>query len=108
MAGLLHCLPQSSVPQSNGRDGLPDGGQPARRDRRRNDLANASNHSSPRKPSRDGLELGAVRIRSNPDADAQDRLRRLFTLLVRYATADGTASPETHSPEERDGGEGAK
>ena len=51
------------------------------------------NHSS-----RDGLGVGAVRIRSTPTPDAQDRLRRLFTLLVRYATVDGITPKETHSP----------
>ena len=39
-----------------------------------------------------------VRVRSKPAPDAQDRLRRLFTLLVRYATADGATAPEAHSP----------
>lgn len=54
---------------------------------------NRSNHSSRADPG-----VGAVRIRSTPTPDAQDRLRRLFTLLVRYATADGTTPSETHSP----------
>ena len=41
------------------------------------------------KPRSDGSEIGVVRVFSNPGPDAEDRLRRLFTLLVRYATQDG-------------------
>ena len=33
-------------------------------------------------------ELGVVRIYSNSGPDAEDRLRRLFTLLVKHATKD--------------------
>ena len=66
-------------------------------------MADASKRNRPKSPSRDGPELGVVRIRSKPAPDAQDRLRRLFTLLVRYAIAAGVP-PETHSPKE-DGGE---
>jgi len=61
-------------------------------------LADDSKRNKPKGPSRDGPELGVVRVRSKPAPDAQDRLRRLFTLLVRYATADGTTTPEAHSP----------
>ena len=60
-------------------------------------MADASKRNKPRKSSRDGPELGVVRIRSKPAPDAQDRLRRLFTLLVRYATAEGATAPETPS-----------
>jgi len=61
-------------------------------------LPNIRNPNRPNHSSRDGPEVGAVRIRSKPTPDAQDRLRALFTLLVRYATADGTKPAETHSP----------
>ena len=33
----------------------------------------------------------------NPGPDAQDRLRRLFTLLVKYAARDRQLSPRTDS-----------
>ena len=46
------------------------------------------------KPRRDGSEIGVVRVFSNPRPDAEDRLRRLFALLVRYATQDGQAEPD--------------
>lgn len=61
-------------------------------------MPNIRNPNSPNHSSRAGPEVGAVRIRSKPTPDAQDRLRALFTLLVRYATADGTKPAETHSP----------
>ena len=38
-------------------------------------------------------ELGRVRIISKPGPDAEDRLRRLFALLVRHATSDGQDAP---------------
>ena len=60
-------------------------------------MTNTRNPNRPTNSIRDGPEVGAVRIRSKPTPDAQDRLRRLFTLLVRYATADGIIPQETHS-----------
>ena len=66
-------------------------------------MADASKRNKPSKSSRDGPELGVVRVQSKPAPDAQDRLRRLFTLLVRYATADGTTAPETRSPKDDEG-----
>ena len=44
-------------------------------------------------------------ITHNPGADAQDRLRRLFTILLEYAARDGTAAPEQRSPSDEDGEE---
>ena len=46
--------------------------------RKRRDAGNAS-------------EIGVVRVFSNPGPDAEDRLRRLLSLMVRYATRDGAA-----------------
>ena len=40
----------------------------------------------------------------NPGPDAQDRLRRLFTLLVKYATKDMLPAPDADSSSE-DGSE---
>jgi len=90
-------------PEPNGRAGLPESSQPACRDRRRNDLPNTGNPDRPNHSTRDAMVLGNVRIRSTPTPDAQDRLRRLFALLVRYATADGT-SPTRQRPHNEDGG----
>ena len=38
-----------------------------------------------------------VRVFSKPGPDAEDRLRRLLSLMVRYATRDGQAPPEQDS-----------
>ena len=43
-------------------------------------------------------EIGVVRVFSNPGPDAEDRLRRLLSLMVRYATRDGQAGKEQDSP----------
>ena len=51
-----------------------------------------------RRPERDPSEIGVVRVFSNPGPDAEDRLRRLFSLLVKYATRDGQAASEKDSP----------
>ena len=50
-------------------------------------------------------EPRVVAITHNPGADAQDRLRRLFTILLEYAARDGTAAPEQRSPSDEDGEE---
>ena len=44
------------------------------------------------KPAGDAPEIGVVRVFSNPGPDAPDRLRRLLSLMVRYATRDGQAT----------------
>ena len=49
------------------------------------------------KPRSDASEIGRVRVFSNPGPDAEDRLRRLFALLVRYATQDGQDAPDKDS-----------
>ena len=36
----------------------------------------------------DAPDIGVVRVFSNPGPDAGDRLRRLITLMIRYATND--------------------
>ena len=41
------------------------------------------------KPAKDAPEIGVVRVFANPGPDAQERLRRLLSLMVRYATRDG-------------------
>ena len=51
-----------------------------------------------KRPERDPSEIGVIRVFSNPGPDAEDRLRRLFSLLVKYATKDGKAAPENDSP----------
>ena len=50
------------------------------------------------KPRSDASEIGVVRVFSNPGPDAEDRLRRLTSLLIKYATQDREAAPEKDSP----------
>ena len=40
---------------------------------------------------RNSSEIGAIRVFSNPGPDAEARLHRLFSLLVRYATSGAQA-----------------
>ncbi len=51
-----------------------------------------------RRTAGDAPEIGVVRVFANPGPDAQDRLRRLMSLMVRYATRNGQADPEQDSP----------
>ena len=43
----------------------------------------------PRRPGGNSPQIGAVRVSSNPGPDAEDRLRRVFAILVKYATRNG-------------------
>ena len=49
------------------------------------------------KPEEDFSEFGKVRVISRPAPDAEDRLRRLFTLLLRSPTGDGQATSASES-----------
>ncbi len=51
-----------------------------------------------RTPEEDFPEFGEVRVISRPAPDAEDRLRRLFTLLLRPAADHGQAECEKDSP----------
>ena len=46
----------------------------------------------------DFSEFGDVRVISRPAPDAEDRLRRLFTLLLGSSAGDGQAESENDSP----------
>ena len=61
-------------------------------------MKDTKTRNSRRRPERDPSEIGVVRVFSNPGPDAEDRLRRLFSLLVKYATSDGQAASEKGSP----------
>ena len=60
-----------------------------------------------RRDAGDAPEIGVVRVFSNPGPDAEDRLRRLLSLMVRYATRDGqaarseSAAPDDSQPEDQ-------
>ena len=51
-----------------------------------------------RTPEEDFSEFGVVRVVSRPAPDAEDRLRRLFTLLLRPSAGDGQAESEKNPP----------
>ena len=46
----------------------------------------------------DASEFGVVRVFSNPAPDAEDRLRRLFTILLGRSAGDRQADSEADSP----------
>ena len=48
------------------------------------------------KPEEDFSEFGEVRVISRPVPDAEDRLRRLFTLLLEHAARERRAASEKH------------
>ena len=55
-----------------------------------------------RKPSSNASEIGVVRVFSNRGPDAEDRLRRLLSLMVRYATGNGQdESGSNHDADDR-------
>ena len=51
-----------------------------------------------RAPEEDFPEFGEVRVISRPAPDAEDRLRRLFTLLLKLSAGDGQAEAGKDSP----------
>ena len=61
-----------------------------------------SRHNGQRTPEEEFSEFGVVRVISRPAPDAEDRLRRLFTLLLRPSAGDGQAESEKDSlPDDR-------
>ena len=58
-----------------------------------------------RKPARDAAEFGNVTVVSNPGPDAEDRLRRFITLMIKHATEDGSFSNDSDPSLHRDEGD---
>ena len=57
-----------------------------------------------RRPRKDASEIGVIRVFSKPGPDAEDRLRRLMSLMIKYAT-EGKLDTEQGGnchPDERD------
>ena len=52
-------------------------------------MEDTNSQQEPKGSRRDASQIGVVRVTYNPGLDAQDRLRRLFTLVVKVATQDG-------------------
>ena len=61
-------------------------------------MKDKNSHKKSKGSGGDSPEIGAVRVFSNPGPDAEDRLRRLLSLMVRHATRDGQAAPQEDSP----------
>ena len=64
---------------------------------RSDDLAGTRNQGKPKNPRCAGPELRIGRIEFNPAPDAEDRLRRLFTLLAKHISREGSKQPEQPS-----------
>ena len=65
------------------------------------DMKNEKKHNGRGRTREDAPELRVVAINCNPGPDAQDRLRRLFTILLRYAAEDvGRQPPASPSSED--------
>ena len=73
---------------------------PREPDHRNSDMEDTKGEDKPKDSNRGAPELGTVTIEFNPGPDAQDRLRRLFTLLVKYATEDKLPAPDADSSSE--------
>lgn len=50
------------------------------------------------KPRGNASGLGVVRVISRPAPDAEDRLRRLFTMLLGFSVRDGRGESEKDQP----------
>ena len=57
-----------------------------------------SGQNGRRKPEEDFSEFGEVRVISRPAPDAEDRLRRLFILLLKPSASDGQVESEKDPP----------
>ena len=61
-------------------------------------MANKGNREKPNGPRNTGSEPKLGRILCNPAPDAEDRLRRLFTLLASHLAGEGATETEQAAP----------
>ena len=64
------------------------------RQRQLDDMEKTKTQNGRRRPEGDASEFGVVRVFSKPAPDAEDRLRRLFTLLLKPQASDSEAASE--------------
>ena len=57
-------------------------------------MKDKSKQNGQRTPEEDSSEFGVVRVISKPGPDAEDRLRRLFTLLLQRAAGERQDEPQ--------------
>ena len=69
-------------------------------------MKDTNSQNKPKTSAKESPELRVVSIDFNPGPDAQDRLRRLFTLLVKYAVRDRQLPPRADSSPDGGGEEG--
>ena len=68
-----------------------------KRQRQLHDMEETKTQNGRRRPAGDASEFGVVRVFSKPTPDAEDRLRRLFTLLLKPSAVDGQTASEKES-----------
>ena len=61
-------------------------------------MRDKSRQSGRRMPEEGFSEFGEVRVISKPAPDAADRLRRLFTLLLKPSAGDGQSKRDEDAP----------
>lgn len=61
-------------------------------------MRDTSSRNEKKLPGRRAFEIGVIRVFANPGPDAEDRLQRLMSLMVRHATRDGQAVLGKDSP----------
>ncbi len=69
-----------------------------RRQRRLDDMEDTKTQNGRVRPEGEASEFGVVRVISKPAPDAEDRLRRLFTLLLGSSAGDGQEESEKDPP----------
>ena len=69
-----------------------------RRQRQLDDMEDSKTQNGRRRPEGEASEFGVVRVISKPAPDAEDRLRRLFTLLLGSSAGDDHAESEKDLP----------
>ena len=57
-------------------------------------MNDSESKTRPKNSGKDSPELRVVGIHFNPARDAQDRLRRIFTILLEHAARERQAAPE--------------
>ncbi len=65
-------------------------------------MKDTNSQKKPKNSARDASDIRVVRVASNPGPDAEDRLRRLLTLMVKLATQDrppSASSGQAHATE---------
>ena len=62
-----------------------------------------SRQNGRRMPESDASEFGVVRVISRPAPDAEDRLRRIFTILLEHAARERQVAPDDSDAPTDDG-----